>query len=35
VGVYALIVHFMNQNFREHQLEMDEEQKKTGLIPQL
>jgi Fe-S-cluster-containing dehydrogenase component len=35
VGVYALIVHFMKQNFREHQSEMDEEQKKTGLIPQL
>ena len=26
---------FLKQNFRDHEAEMDEEQKKTGLIPQL
>jgi hypothetical protein len=33
--VYGVIVGFLKQNFRDHEAEMDEEQKKTGLIPQL
>jgi formate dehydrogenase beta subunit len=35
IGIYGVIVGFLKQNFREHESEMDEEQKKTGLIPQL
>jgi formate dehydrogenase beta subunit len=35
IGIYGVIVGFLKQNFREHEEEMDEEQKKTGLIPQL
>jgi formate dehydrogenase beta subunit len=35
IGIYGVIVGFLKQNFRDHESEMDEEQKKTGLIPQL
>jgi len=35
IGIYGVIVGFLKQNFREHEAEMDNEQKKTGLIPQL
>jgi hypothetical protein len=29
------MVGFLKQNFRDHESEKDDEQKKTGLIPQL
>jgi formate dehydrogenase beta subunit len=35
LGIYGVIVACLKQNFREHAVEMNEEQKKTGLIPQL
>ena len=34
-GIYAVMVATLRQNFREHESEMDEEHKKTGLMPQL
>jgi len=35
VGIYVGMVTFLKQNFREHENEMDDEHKKTGLMPQL
>jgi formate dehydrogenase beta subunit len=35
LGIYGVMVAFLRGNFREHEAEMDEEHKKTGLIPQL
>lgn len=35
IGVYGVIVGFLKQNFREHDKELNEDQKKTGLIPQI
>jgi len=35
ISIYGVMVAFLKQNFREHEAEIDEEQKKTGLIPQL
>lgn len=34
-GIYAVMVAYLRQNFREHESEIDEEHKKTGLFPQL
>jgi len=31
IGIYATIVAFLKQNFRQHEAEMDEEHKKTGV----
>ncbi len=35
IGMYGVIVGFLKQNFREHDKEMNEEHKKTGLLPQI
>jgi Fe-S-cluster-containing dehydrogenase component len=35
ISIYGVMVAFLKQNFREHEAEIDEEHKKTGLIPQL
>lgn len=35
IGIYGVIVGFLKQNFREHDKEMNEEHKKTGLLPQI
>jgi len=34
-AIYVGMVSFLRENFREHEAEMDEEHKKTGLMPQL
>ena len=35
IGIYGAFVGFLKQNFREHDQELNEEQKKTGLLPQI
>ena len=35
VAIYAGIVAKLKENFREHEVETNEEHKKTGLIPQI
>lgn len=34
-AIYGVIVAYMKQNFRDHAVEMNDEHKKTGLIPQI
>jgi Fe-S-cluster-containing dehydrogenase component len=35
IGIYAVILSALKKNFRQHAIEMNDEHKKTGLIPQL